>query len=217
MIDVLEKNRGTKFKLILNCLLVKTDLSTGEEVEEDPFFHSGIHVNLGTNLDEKLDEAEEVNEKFENFNKGESGWMFGKILSLEIHLVEWKPLEGSSWVPLPDILKNKNVLINPKNKDDECFKYAVTIGLKKMFSNHPGRITSDLRKETEEFVWSGLSFPTQVDEIVKFKKKNNVSVNVYCWNGWEVAPLKADGKEKDRHVDLLLLKDENKGKIVFAL
>ena len=46
MVDLLKNNPQTKVKMILNCLLVKPNLTTGEEIE-DPFFHSNFQVNLG--------------------------------------------------------------------------------------------------------------------------------------------------------------------------
>ena len=43
--------------MILNCRLVKSDLTTGEEIKDDPLFHSKFHANLeGTNKEETFDE-----------------------------------------------------------------------------------------------------------------------------------------------------------------
>ena len=46
-----------------------------------------------------------------------------------------------------------------------------------------------------------------VKEIKNFERRNNVSVNVYYWDEC-VKPLKTVEEEKDTHVDLFLLKDE---------
>ena len=37
---------------------------------------------------------------------------------------------GSSYVPLPDWLAKKGAIINPKNSDMECFKWAVIAAMK---------------------------------------------------------------------------------------
>ena len=37
---------------------------------------------------------------------------------------------GRSYVDSPKWLKNKNVIINPKNNDNKCFQYALTVALK---------------------------------------------------------------------------------------
>ena len=188
---------------------MKTNVKSGEEIEEDPFFHSGIHINLeGTNLEETYEElVEKINENFENFNKHGSGWMFVKIVKLEIHLVDWQPLGGSSWFPLPKELQDKKAIINLKNYDEKCFQWSVMRGVNPI-KNHPER-TGNLMNKVEEFNWSGISFPTKLNEIGNFERRNNISVNVYGWEG-KVFPLRITKNEKERHVDLLLLKQDEK-------
>ena len=36
---------------------------------------------------------------------------------------------GGSYIDFPKWLKNKKATINPKNNDDNCFQYALTVGL----------------------------------------------------------------------------------------
>ena len=36
---------------------------------------------------------------------------------------------GGSYIDSPSWCKNKKATINPKNKDNECFKYAITVAL----------------------------------------------------------------------------------------
>ena len=36
---------------------------------------------------------------------------------------------GGSYIDSPKWLKNKTTTINPKNKDDKCFLYALTVAL----------------------------------------------------------------------------------------
>ena len=42
-----------------------------------------------------------------NYQKKGSGWYFKEIIRLEIHIVEYKPMRGSSFIPLPDFIKKK--------------------------------------------------------------------------------------------------------------
>ena len=49
--------------------------------------------------------------------------------------------EGS-YIDSPQCLKNKKSTINPKNNDDKCFQYAVTLSLNlNSIDNHPERIS----------------------------------------------------------------------------
>ena len=38
-------------------------------------------------------------------------------------------LGGSSYIPLPKFLAAKKAIVNLKNEDDECFKWAITRAL----------------------------------------------------------------------------------------
>ena len=55
-----------------------------------------------------------------------SGWTIDKLdSSNHVNIVIYQPLHGSSYIDLPDELKNSNKgLINIKNKDNECFRWC---------------------------------------------------------------------------------------------
>ena len=74
--------------------------------------------------------------------------------------------------------------------------------------SHPEVVTEKLRRQAEEFDWTGCTFPMAVDKIKFFEKRNDVSVNVYYWDK-AVYPLKITKEEKPFHVDLLLLKKDS--------
>ena len=59
-----------------------------------------------------------------------SGYIFQRVDLLEYHLHKISLNRGSSYIISPEWLKNKEATINPKNtRDNECFKYAITVGL----------------------------------------------------------------------------------------
>ena len=149
---------------------------------------------------------QEMISNMENFNQRGSNWFFKRVIRLEIHFVRWNPLKGSSWIPLPAKLENKKALINMKNRDEMCFKWCLARA-KNPVKIHPERITPELRKQAEEFDWSGCKFPMAVEKIKFFEKRNDVSINVFGWNG-SVFPLKVVREEKPFHVDLIWLKKD---------
>jgi len=58
--------------------------------------------------------AEMKNRVIENltiFQKGQSGWRFRSIVSLNVFTAEYKPLKGSSYFPLSSCLASKKVII----------------------------------------------------------------------------------------------------------
>jgi hypothetical protein len=41
------------------------------------------------------------------------------------NMVRYRPLRGSSYIPLPIKLRTKRAIINVKNKDNKCFMWSV--------------------------------------------------------------------------------------------
>ena len=68
-------------------------------------------------------------ESLAKFQRQGTNWGFHSVLSLDLHIVKYEPLGGSSYIPLPDFLAGKKAIINLKNEDDECFKWAITRAL----------------------------------------------------------------------------------------
>ena len=67
--------------------------------------------------------------KVEVDQRGQSGWRFRSIVSLNVFTAEYKPLKGSSYIPLPSCLSSKKAIINMQNEDEECFKWSITRAL----------------------------------------------------------------------------------------
>ena len=104
ILRILRENRQQKVKLILKCLMKRIDLKTGEETKTEAAFHSEIENNFPATNEKKLLNfmIEEVLEKMANLQRRGSNWRFEEILKLELHLVEFTPLKGNSWIPLPE-------------------------------------------------------------------------------------------------------------------
>ena len=49
----------------------------------------------------------EILEKISIFQRNGSGWYFKQVSSLEIHIVDYKPIKALSYIPLPDFLMRK--------------------------------------------------------------------------------------------------------------
>ena len=66
------------------------------------------------------------------------------LLNYKLHKISFN--RGGSYIDSRDWIKNKKATINPKNKDNECFKYAVTIALNhEKVGNNPERVSSKLK------------------------------------------------------------------------
>ena len=86
---------------------------------------------------------------------------------------------GGTFIDSPEWLKNKKAMINPKNKDNECFKYAITVELNhERIKNHPERI-SNLKPFTDQYKWKGIEFPLHSKDWKRFEQNNKaIALNI---------------------------------------
>ena len=95
----------------------------------------------------------------ENPRMPESGFSLDKIMHLDINFHRLALTGGSSYIELPKWIKSKKTVINPQNKDKECFKWVVIAALhhEEIKKNHQ-RI-SRLRPYENQYNWKRLEFP----------------------------------------------------------
>ena len=84
---------------------------------KDAAFHSEQEVYLeGTETDEMyMKMKDRVIENLTVFQRGQSGWRFRSIV-MNVFTAEYKPLKGSSYIPLPSCLASKKALLTCKTK-----------------------------------------------------------------------------------------------------
>ena len=75
---------------------------------------------------------------------------------------------GGSYIDSPKWLKNKKATINPKNNDDNCFQYALTVALNyEQIKKDPQRI-SNIRPFIDQYNWKEIYFPSHSKDWKKF-------------------------------------------------
>ena len=73
---------------------------------------------------------EHMAQQIENPALTNSKFVFDRVLHMDIEFHRLNLTRGSSYFPLPDWLTKKKAIINPKNSDLECFKWAVIAAMK---------------------------------------------------------------------------------------
>ena len=112
-----------KVMLRMQCQFHKMEAEAGEVFTDYHFNTKNNIVDSATNLTDFLSEStERLIELIESLQGRGSGWIFDEVLHFDILTNVYKPLAGSSYIPLPKFLASKKALINPKNIDQECFK-----------------------------------------------------------------------------------------------
>ena len=89
-----------------------------------------------------------------------SNFVFESVDLLYYSLHKISLNRGGSYIDSPDWIKNKKTTMNRKNKDNECFKYAITTALNySKINNHPEKV-SKLKPFIENYNWKDTEFPS---------------------------------------------------------
>ncbi len=127
--------------------------------------------------------AKTLTTNMENMENSGSGYVLEATRALTIKTVAAIKI-GGAYVVLPKALAGKKALINVKNKDEMCFKYAVLGHYAGKDSKNMDRVSS--YKELEgKMDFSMLSFPVNVEDesaLLEFERVNQHGVVVYEWD-----------------------------------
>ena len=212
VINIWESNQNIKTKLVYKCKMAKNH-GDGFIIIRSFAFHSTYKIitesaDLYEIYWECVDEIEEKIQKTENVEG--SGWYFYESESLTVHVDIWDPIKASSYIDLPDELKNKKAIINMKNEDNKCFLWCVLRALNPK-NKDAGRIDGDLKSKENTLNMEGIAYPVSLKDINRFEKQNlDISISVLGYSKDErIYPLRISKKEKERkhNIVLLLIKD----------
>ena len=213
VINIITTHRNNKIKLVFNCVMAKNH-GSGFIIIRKSAFHSTYKI-ITESTDvyeiywEMVDEIEEKIQKMENVEG--SGWYFYESESLTVHTDIWDPIKASSYIDLPDELKNKKAIINMKNTDNKCFLWSVLRALNPSKDKHPSRIDKNLKSKEYSLNMEGIDYPVSLKDINRFEKQNpDISISVLGYSKEErIYPLRIIKKEDERkyNIVLLLIKD----------
>ena len=160
---------------------------------------------------------EQYNKLISSIDKYElrgSGWVLHSLESLDMALVEYRPLKIGTFVPTPTALKCKRVIVNLRNNDNKCFLYSILVGL--LCKNPDAKMRIGYLKKHENMVnTNGLKYPVQVKDIGKFERNNqNISISVYGFDETEriVYPVRVVSELAEHHINLLFLEGKTPGR-----
>ena len=155
---------------------------------------------------------EHMAQQIENPALRNSKFVFDRVLYMDMDFHRLNLTRGFSYIPLPDWLTKKKAIINPRNSDMECFKWAVIAAMKgEEIGNNPKRV-SKLKRYEGEFDWGDLEFPVSFRDMNKFERNNGIGVNILAIENKKTYICRK-GKDYDRIVNLMLMTDvENPNK-----
>ena len=86
---------------------------------------------------------------------------------------------GGSYIDSPKWLKNKKATINPKNNDNKCFQYALTVTINyEKFKKDP-QIIPKIKAFIDQCNWKDIDFPSHSKDWKKFESNNkSIALNI---------------------------------------
>ena len=212
--NILDSNRKIKVKLYLYCVMCR---KYGEGVGEIATSRFGFHsigdkiIKEDTNISDIYKEmCDEIEEEIRKVQEAEgSGWQFLEIENLKLYSAKWVPAKAGSYIDLPPYLKNKQAIINMKNKDNKCFKWCVLRALN-LKDRDNERIDNNLKSKQDTINMKGIGYPVDFRGIDRFESQNpDISITILGYNEIDrVYPLKnSKYTERKNNIVLLLIKD----------
>ena len=122
-----------------------------------------VAVMMGSETDEVIEELlksflQRYQEGLEESTRG-SKFIFDCVETLYHDLNKISLSRGGSYIDSPEWLKNEKAAINPKNNDDKCFQYALTVALNyKQIKSHLVRM-SNIKLFINQYNWKEIDFP----------------------------------------------------------
>lgn len=212
----LQEKRGVKWNLILHVQMKMESGNDKEPVKSSPFFRAGPYLSTyPEDLEEQIYQAAEmVQVRFSNFQGWGSGWTLDHNIHLQLEISEYKPLKGSTYIPLPIGIQNKKAVVDVKNEDEQCFMWAVLAALHPVSSN-PQRV-SHYERYREELNFDEIQFPIRLEDIKKFERLNpTISITVIGYEKGrgeepeELFPYYVPSTKREKHITLLLWSEGN--------
>lgn len=171
-------------------------------------------IYKATDINEYLAEVfAKLRREMEDAVMSKSGWTLISVDGLRVRIGKYNPLKISSYIPLPKTIKDKKACINVKNKDNQCFMYAM---LAKFVKRNPQLPSNQYSLLESKYNFNCIQYPTRLKDISIFEKVNNVSINIFGLHKRDqVYPLKICKSRLRDHRNLLILNKNNQYHFVY--
>ena len=179
---------GLKFQLAIKVELVKVNPDGSEEYME-PVLRPRLQKTL------------------EKLTQRGSGWMVVQVRKLWLDIARYQPLRGGSYIPLPKNLQDKKAVVNVKNKDDHCLRWALRSALFQAAEN-PHRPAKYPTADGLDF--TGIDAPTAISQIGKVERQNDLAINVFGWDKGVIVHHISKQPEDIPRINLLLIEKAGK-------
>ena len=223
---------SVKFHLAVKVAYKKTMTENGEEIawevrnnqseyiSSQPAIISARQQARGL-LERQIDQISSViRDKMLGDRQAQDGVQYNlaldRILSLNLNVIKYNPLNGSGWVPTSKLFLNRRVgNVNNIGGDshskcaecggnpcNHCFKHAITTALLPDTRIRVSDCQTAWVSPDFPIKWDGLTFPVSIDQMDTFEEHNpNYQVVVLQYTPPPGEEVLNDSKQFDRKVD----------------
>ena len=134
------------------------------------YFNSATKTVINSDKYDLDKSFQEILYRVDNWINEGSGWIIESVEAWYVNIFMYSPLIGSTYINLPDKLKNPmKGLINIKNNDNKCVLWCHIrhLNLVKM---HPGRITKRNKNMINDLDYKGIRFPVSEKDYCKIER-----------------------------------------------
>ena len=199
-----------KVSLVMKVEMTKGD---GKRKVQQPYFASKPYTILSQHdIENAIEEAHRnIDAQMDKWTCQGSGWAVTRVLCLYVNIAKYTPLKGSSYIDLPDYLKNKKAIVNVKNQDNKCLEWALLSSLYPTHDN-PQRVTK-YKDHEKELNFADIEFPVTLKDIPNVERLNGLSINVFGYSKQAgIHPLYLTKDHTRDPINLLLITKVEDGK-----
>ena len=161
-------------------------------------------TNKFKNQYEEIREADELGHSLDEFEEGESCYIFDSIKKLTVKMFIYHDIRASSYCKLPKSFSNSKSIVNIQNNDNYCLLWSI-LAHKYKVDSHRERV-SHYENHFHELNQGDIQFPMKIKDIPTFERLNNLNINVFelSANDKTFSPKYINKNYYDEQIDLLL-------------
>ena len=142
-----------------------------------------------------------------------SGWVVDRVEVLWLDIARYQPLRGGCYIPLPAAVRLKKAVVNVKNKDNHCLRWALRSALFPVaHGQHTYRPSKYPQQDGLDF--TGIDASPQISHIPRVVRQNDLAINVFGWDKRVIVHHISKQPEDTPRINLLLI--EKAGKFHYA-
>ena len=195
-----------KFKIILTS---EFNTPIAFDIIEAHYSHPVQIIQTENNLTAFYDDLlDKFNAWIDGFQERGSGFVFKKIISVNVKQHKYNSQRASSYIPLQ--FKSSNIINVQNTKDNKCFLWSI---LAKLYpANRDKQRVSKYKPYEDKINMNGIDYPVKIKDIPKVEKQNgNLSINVFALenqtNKQSLYPVYVSNVESENIIDLLFIEN----------